>query len=135
MDLAALLPHLAEIRIERVDIRISELIVHATTRAVAASCPSCTRSSHRLHGSYLRRVADIPLGQRRVTIHLRVQRFRCQNPACPQQTFAAQPSMLVVPHARRSLALQALLRDLGLTLGGRPSARFADRRAIATSRM
>ena len=53
----------------------------------------------------------------------------------PRQTCAEQRPQLVAHAARRSVPLPARRPDSGLTLGGRPGARFAARRAITVSRM
>ena len=135
MDVATLLPHLADVRIEQVEVLADELVVHAVTQTAGAACPSCHTPSHRVHGSYTRKITDVPVGRRRVAIHLQVRRFRCHDPTCSRRTFAEQTPALVAPYARRSVPLQALLGDLALTLGGRPTARFAERHAIAISHM
>ena len=135
MDMATLFPHLAEVRIEQVEVCTDEVLVQAVTQTAAAACPNCHTLSQRVHGSYTRRIADLPLGRRRVTIILQVRRFRCHDPTCGRRTFAEQTPALVAPYARRSVPLQALLGDLALTLGGRPPARFAERRTIAISRI
>ncbi len=69
-----------------------------------------------------------------MTIHLRVQRFRCRTARCRRRTFAEQAPRLAAWYARHSLPLQGCLQDLGLTLGGRPGMRFAGRAGIRVSR-
>jgi transposase len=87
-----------------------------------------------VHSRYVRRIADQPIGGRRVTVRLHVRRFRCGSPRCPRRTFAEQLPGLAARYARRSVPVQALLDDIGLTLGGRPGARFAARRGVRISR-
>jgi hypothetical protein len=88
-----------------------------------------------VHSHYTRRLADEPVGGRRVEIHLQIRRFRCRTSACPHRTFAEQVPELVARRARRTVPLLRVLQDVGLTIGGRPGARFAERRAITVSRM
>lgn len=38
----------------------------------------------------MREVEDLPLGVRRVKLHLQMNRYRCNQPTCPQQTFREQ---------------------------------------------
>jgi transposase len=135
MELAEVLPHLTGLRVVRREALADELIIEAIADSPEAACPACQQPSRRRHGHYTRLVADQPIGAHRVTIHLRVRRFRCQNPACPRRTFGESMPALVEPHARHSRPLQRALQDIGLTLGGRPGARFAQRRAITVSRM
>jgi transposase len=134
MGMAALFPHLAGLRLARVELTPGEVILEAVSRARSAPCPACRRRSTHLHSRYTRRIADQPVGDRRVTIHLQVRRFRCRHAACRRATFAEQFPRLARRYARRSLPLQALFADIGLTIGGRPGARFAARRAAPVSR-
>ncbi|HLH24863.1 MAG TPA: transposase family protein [Chloroflexota bacterium] len=135
MEITALLPHLADVVVRLVQVLANEVVVDAVTQTAVAACPDCRTPSRRLHGSYTRQLADMPLGRRRVTIYLQVRRFRCQELTCRRRTFAEQAPRLAAPYAHRSAPLQALLTDLALTLGGRPSARFAARWTVVISRM
>lgn len=134
MRVATLFPHFAGVRITRTEILPDELIIEAVPRATAARCPDCRRRSRRVHSRYTRKIADRPVGERRVTVHLRVRRFRCRTARCPRRTFAEQAPRLAARYARHSRPLQSHLQDLGLTLGGRPGARFARRAGIRVSR-
>jgi hypothetical protein len=62
--------------------------------------------SQRVHGRYLRRLADAALGGYAVVIELMVRRFKCVSDACPVGTFAEQVKDLTLPHARRTPLLQ-----------------------------
>jgi transposase len=88
-----------------------------------------------VHSRYTRRVADAPIGGSPVEIHLEIRRFRCRTPTCQRRTFAEQVPQLVARRTRRTVPLLRLLQDIGLTIGGRPGARFAERRLIEVSRM
>jgi transposase len=134
MDLRTILPHLAGVRITRIEPLPDELILDVVTRATGARCPVCHRRSRRRHGHYTRTVADHPIGGRRLTVHLQVRRFRCRTPACQRRTFAAPVPTLVARYARRSVPLQQLVQEFGLHQGGRPGARAAARQGIAVSR-
>ncbi len=62
-----------------------------------------------------------------VRLRVRVRRFFCDTPACPQRTFAERLPDLVPVRAQRTGRLTQALEVLGLALGGRAGARVADR--------
>ena len=134
MGLGALFPHWAGLRIVRIERLPDELLVEARSRATAARCPVCRRRSRRVHSRYTRKIVDQPIGEHPVTIHLQVRRFRCRTARCLRRAFAEQVPRLAARYARRSVPLQRYLQDLGVTLGGRPGARFARRHGVRTSR-
>ncbi|MFI8326990.1 transposase family protein [Streptomyces sp. NPDC085529] len=53
---------------------------HARQPTVA--CPSCGVTASRVHSTYMRRLADRPLGGRRVLLRLRIRRFFCDDSPC-----------------------------------------------------
>jgi len=135
MERDRLLPYFASVRVARVEAHADGIRVEARSQAAVAVCPACPQRSRRLHGSSTRHLADLPIGQRAVMMQLQGRRCRCQNTNWSRRTFGERTPTLVAPHARRSVPLQALLGDRGLTRGGRPGARFAQRQVIATSRL
>lgn len=53
----------------------------------AATCPDCQFLSRSVHSYYLRTLRDLPIGESRVVVHIKVRRFRCLNAACSRKTF------------------------------------------------
>jgi transposase len=129
--LAVLFPHLAGLRVHRVEDTGDAVMIVASCRAEAACCPRCGRESARVHGGYARVVADGAAGGRPVLIVLQVRRFRCRNPGCPAVTFAEQARGLSERYRRRSVPLLAMLAGFGLELAGRAAARLAGTLGIA----
>jgi transposase len=129
--LAVLFPHLAALRVHRVEDCGDAVVIWASCRAGTACCPRCGQSSARVHGGYSRVVADGAAGGRPVLIVLAVRRFRCQNPACAAVTFAEQAAGVSVRYRRRSVPLLGMLAGFGLELAGRAAARLAGTLGIA----
>jgi transposase len=129
--LGVLFPHLAGLRVHRVEDTGDAVMIAASCRAEAACCPRCGQASARVHGGYARMVADGAAGGRPVLIVLRVRRFRCRNPQCPAVTFAEQAGGLSGRYRRRSIPLTAMLAGFGLELAGRAAARLAGTLGIA----
>lgn len=76
------------------------LLITPHTTAHQATCPSCGRSSTRVHSTYWRTLKDLPWQDRTVTWHLRVRRFRCNH--CPGRIFVEPAAGLGSRKARRS---------------------------------
>src|SRR5215470_12303182 len=129
--LAVLFPHLAGLRVHRVEDAGEAEMIAASCRAGSACCPRCGQESARVHGGYARTMADGAAGGRPVLIVLRVRRFRCRNPGCPAVTFAEQAAGLSERYRRRSVPLLAMLAGFGLELAGRAAARLAGTLGIA----
>ena len=129
--LAVLFPHLAGLRVHRVEDTGDAVMIAASCRADAACCPRCGQESAQVHGGYGRTVAGGAAGGRPVLIGLQVRRFRCRNPGCPAVTFAEQAAGLSERYRRRSVPLLAMLAGFGLELAGRAAARLAGTLGIA----
>lgn len=130
-----LIPHLAGVVVEAVDVRGATVQVVVSSRVVPVACIVCGMASSRVHSGYQRRLGDTAIGGRPVLIVLRVRRLFCDNDDCPRRTFVEQVPGLITRHGRRSLVLDRLLQAVALALGGRPGAHLADRLACAVSRM
>lgn len=97
-------------------------------------CPSCGTISRRVHSRYLRRPSDLPLAGHKVSLHLTVRRFRCDAVLCGQQVFAERFADNVLGfRARRTGRMEHIIHHLGLALGGRPAASFAQRLMLPVS--
>lgn len=125
-----LFPHLAVLRVDRVEDTGDAVVISASCRAASACCPRCGQASWRVHDGYSRVVADGAAGGRPVLIGLRVRRFRCQQLSCPKITFAEQAEGLTSRYRRRSVPLMAMLAGFGLELAGRAAARLAGRAGV-----
>ncbi|MFE0650962.1 transposase family protein [Streptomyces sp. NPDC059534] len=99
--------------------------MHARARSAGAECPHCGSTSGRVHGRYIRRLADAAVGGARVVIELLVRRFKCPNPACRAVTFAEQIAGLTSPHARYTPLVREQLTSIALVLAGGAGARLA----------
>jgi len=120
-----LLPHLADVVVESVERTAGAVRLRTSCQSLPARCTGCGMPSWRVHGRYIRRLADAPLGGAFVVIELMVRRFKCLNSPCPAVTFAEQVPGLTSPHARYTPLLRSALVSIALCLAGRPGARLA----------
>lgn len=107
--------------------------VDLETTAAEAACPICHGTTSRVHSSYQRTLADVPLTQRPVTIRLHTRRFFCLTATCPRRTLSERLPRLVAPSARRTSRLSAEQRRLGLELSAEAGSRLAQRQGMPVS--
>jgi transposase len=123
--LGVLLPHLAGLVVE--DVEVSGGLVRCRVRSAAggACCPGCGAWSGRVHDSYRRRLSDAGIGGRRVVLLVLVRVLACGSGQCPRRTFAERFPLLAGPRARKSVPLARMLAAAALALGGRAGARLS----------
>ena len=122
-----------DIAIEAVYPTKTHLTVQVACRLQSAVCPLCQHSSERIHGSYGRRVADVPCGGRRVTLALTVRKFVCGSPDCPRKIFTERLPALVQSYARITNRLSELLQTLGFATCGELGERLAPKLGMCAS--
>ncbi len=77
-------------RVDEVKQTLEQVVIKARSVHPTAACPSCGNISQQIHSHYMRHPRDIPMLGQQVRLHLITRRFRCDEPACPKQTFAEQ---------------------------------------------
>jgi len=126
LDIASLLFSLPDgIFISSVRATTTDLVVRIACRRPCAACPLCQQPSERVHGSYGRRVADLPCAGRRVIFALTVRKFVCSAPTCPRKIFTERLPDLVQSYARMTNRLRDALIALGLANSAQVSERLA----------
>jgi transposase len=131
---AALLPHLAGVVLDRVYLKGTRVRVEARTTGGSGRCPACGTSSRRVHSRYRRHLVDAGISGREATVVLTVRRWFCDQPGCARKTFAEQVTGLTTRHGRRTAPAEGVAKSVALALGGRPGSRLIDRLALPTSR-
>ena len=108
--------------------------LHLRSNAPFGSCPDCGRQSNRVQSLYRRRPADLPLGGRSVELIVLVRRFWCDAVLCGRRIFCERfGDGIPARYSRRTGRLETIVHHLGLALGGRPAAAFADRLMMPVS--
>lgn len=113
-----LFPTDAQLAVHHIHATTTEIGVLLATTASAVPCPQCQQRTSRRHSSYPRTLADLPWTTRPVRLHLRVRRFFCPHPGCPQRIFTERLPALAASHARKTTRLTDLCQQLALALGG-----------------
>ncbi len=122
------------LEVDGVDEGKNTLVVTARSSATTAACPLCGVVSHRVQSHYVRQPSDLPCAGRLVRLRLLVRRFRCGVPGCRREVFAERfDTTVLAERARRTGRLEEIVHHLGLALGGRPGAGFAQRLMLPVS--
>ncbi|MGY1423665.1 ISL3 family transposase [Bacillus cereus] len=77
-------------------------------------CPSCGKSSSRVHSRYTRVVQDLAIQQTSIHLQLQVKKFFCDSPACSTQIFTERFAWLQ-SYQRKTNRLQELLQKIVLS--------------------
>jgi transposase len=117
---------------ESVDDTGTAVVIMVRSSTVLGDCPGRGYTSHRVHSRYTRSLADLPLSGRPVQLKLLVRRFRCDRALCTRLIFSERLAA-AIPWARRTARLDEIVHHLGLALGGRPAASFAQRLRLPVS--
>jgi transposase len=123
--LQTLLPYLTPFRLRAYHWIGDLLYLELSGRPRSAGCPVCQHRSMAVHSSYVRTVADLPIGGAKVLIHLQVRRFFCRQAACPRRIFAERFPTLVSVYGRHTRGVCTVLRHIGTAIGGRAGVRLA----------
>ncbi|WP_424534259.1 ISL3 family transposase [Sphaerisporangium viridialbum] len=110
------------------------ITLYARVRGVEGMCPRCGEVSGRVHGRYVRRLADAAVGGMRTVLAVTVRRFKCVNSACAAVTFAEQVAGLTSPHARYTPVLRTMLTSIAAATAARAGARLAARLGLPVAK-
>jgi transposase len=114
-----------ELRLLNAKLDGDRITISASSTRISASCPDCRQNSQKVHSSYVRTIADLALGTRKVIVQIDIRRFFCKEPTCKRVTFAESVTEFAARYARRSDQLQEALRALAFEAGGEGGARMA----------
>lgn len=57
------------------------------SKSKSARCPVCGAESHHYHGTYIRKVQDLPVFAKNTQLEIPAHEFVCHNKDCPRATF------------------------------------------------
>jgi hypothetical protein len=129
--LLSLLP--GGLSVDRIAVSSGLVTVHARSTDLIAHCPVCAMPSERIHGRYIRHVADLPMMGCIVSLSLQIRRFRCSQSGCPRRIFAERLPAAAPFRKRRTVRLAEVQRSLALGTGGELGSRLAGLLAMPVS--
>lgn len=133
MNALLLVPQTSIFRLDHLALDSQEILLEMTSTQSDSKCPDCGVSSCRIHSSHSRTLADLPWANRRVTLHLHLHRFFCDNEACLRTTFVERLPEVAIPYTRRTQRLAEALCQIGLVLGGEAGTRLVHKQGMPTS--
>jgi len=119
-----LFPDESLLRLDGIQIEKKTVVIAVSSTKQEENCPYCQTTSQRVHSSYVRHPADLPLAGCTVRLDITVNRFFCDNDDCEHTTFAQRLSTVVKPYARRTNRLQQKQISVAFTAGGEAGARL-----------
>ena len=81
-------------------------------------CPYCQTISERVHSSYQREPADLPIAGYTVRLDMTVHRFFCDNKDCEAKTFTERIPSLIQHYARQTNRLASMQVAVAFETGG-----------------
>jgi transposase len=87
------------------------IIIYVEPSRKQARCPYCGAESGKAHSRYERKLQDLPIQGRKVTIYLTNRKYFCINEACEHRTFAGQFSFYE-PKATKTKRLQEEIKRI-----------------------
>jgi transposase len=131
--ITALLPPSCAVRLTGVTVAQAYVLLHLTATAPTACCPCGAVPSSAVPSRYQRQLTDLPWGTRAVHLQLMVRKLVCRQPTCARRIFTERLPDLVAPSARNTTRRIAVLRAIGMALGGQAGARLAASLRFPTS--
>jgi len=88
-------------------------------------CPKCNTVSEHCHGTYKRKVQDLPILGKNVTLHIRAREYYCDNEDCEVSTIAETFNGFIDYYSRMTERLEDFLCSLALETSCEGSARIS----------
>lgn len=97
------------------------------------TCPSCGTVSYQCHGTYDRRVQDLPILGKSVELQIHAREYSCTNPKCPVTTWAETFDRFLNSYSRMTERLADFLCILALETSCEGCARVCNAMGIKIS--
>ena len=90
------------------------IVMYVEPARKQARCPYCSTESGKAHSRYERKLQDLPIQGRKVTIYLTNRKYFCMNEDCDHRTFTEQFSFYE-PKATKTKRLQDEIKRISMT--------------------
>jgi len=101
------------------------ITIPAHSKQKTAQCPCCNNKSKRVHSSYIRKLRDLSVSTRCVSVHIAVRKFFCKNPECEKKIFTEQPGTEIKAYSRMTNRTRETLQNILLEVSARKGSYLA----------
>ena len=113
-----LFPAELQLRVDRIKMENETISIYITSANGRSICPHCQTISERVHSSYDRHPADLPLAGYTVRLDMSVHRFFCDNCDCEARTFTERMPAFIQHYAHRTNRLADKQQSVAIESGG-----------------
>lgn len=103
-----------EMDVAAIDATPSEVTLRIYVRSQSCRCPKCGQESNHRHGTYERKVQDLPILNKRTYLLVNAYEYQCNNPECEVTTFAEHVNGFLSYYGRMSSRLEDFILTLAL---------------------
>ena len=107
-----------QLRVDGVEMEKNTVNISVASTNGRSICPHCQTISERVHSSYNRHPADLPLVGYTVRLAMAVHRFFCDNDYCQAKTFTERIPAFIQHYARRTDRLAIRQQSVAIEAGG-----------------
>ena len=132
LDLKQFFPE-TDLRISSVCSDNCTVYIKMYSASKSANCPVCGTKSHHYHGTYIRKVQDLPIFAKNTRLEIRAHEFVCHNKDCPKTTFVETFQGFLSYYGRMTERLEDFLCILALETSCEGCARICQAMNIKTS--
>jgi len=119
-----LFPAELQLRVDRIEMEQDTVDISLTSANGRSICPHCQTISERVHSSYNRHPADLPLAEYTVRLDISVHRFFCDNGDCEARTFTERIPAFIQHYARCTNRLASKQQKVAFEVGGESGKRL-----------
>jgi transposase len=91
-----------------------KIVIELESRTKQGACPCCGVVSARYHGTYVRKVQDLPMMRKAVTLQIKAYEYNCEDPDCEVVSFAETIDGFLNHYSRKTERLADLICTIAL---------------------
>lgn len=132
IDLASFFPS-DQLVISNVSIADTDITIKLKSITKQCKCPSCGIETTQSHGTYVRKVQDLPILGKRTNLLISAHEYQCLNPDCPVSTFVETYDGFLNYYSRMTERCTMLITAIAVETSCEGCARICNAMGIKTS--